>query len=184
LSLTPEQVLGEYWNDPLFGSAATHHSATFELLHHRIWPQEYAFPADKNIQIVIENRTDQQHLIAFDKAVAERLRQPAFQEFIKETLAHANENHTQGRHHSHGNSNVDDAAAIVKTLAQQPTVFVRPKDTKEILIKFEKTGRIYLFCALDGHHREGWIAELTVSDKVGSASTKAFSEPESGSHAK
>ena len=86
---TAEQVLGEYWKDPLFGEAAADVSIPIELLSSKIWPETINVAADKNIRFVFHNKSDQFHLVAFSADVNGLLNDQAFQNFIKDEVSHS-----------------------------------------------------------------------------------------------
>ena len=160
--ITAEQVLGEYWKDPLFGEAAAELSISIEILSHRLWPELIKVSAGKNIRFVFLNKSDEPHLIAFSADMNSLLGDQKFQRFVKDELSHAEKKVITGENHSHADSSANDAATIVKTLIQRPTVFVLPQDKKEILIHFDEAGSIAVFCVLDGHYEQGFVINIDV----------------------
>lgn len=149
--VTAEQILGEYWNDPLFGLAATDKTINIEILSSRIWPESISVRPDAKVRIVVHNKTDDFHLIAFSEDLESLQESSDFQAFIKDELFHAKQKKQQGRNHSHSGTGVGDAQSIVKTIPQNPTVFVRPDEKKEVLVRFTEVGLVSFACVLDGH---------------------------------
>jgi len=157
-ALTPEQVLGEYWKDPIFGQAAASFNTRIEILNGRIWPREFQAPQGQNARFVFINKTDQPHLLAFTRNESALLKDSSFKQFADDELYHAEQKMNQprgGGHHHHAGSSTDDAQDIVKTMSQRPTVFVSPGEEKEILIRFEAGEKVSIICVLDGHHEMG-----------------------------
>lgn len=151
--ITAERVLGEYWKDPLFGVAAESHTIQVDVLNDRLWPDNIQIPASETIRFVFFNRSKKQHLLAFAIDMQALRQDETFQKFIADELFHAKQeaNHDP-RSHSHSSSSVDDAESIVKLLEQRPTVFVKPGETKEILVRFDQTDTVALSCVLDAHN--------------------------------
>lgn len=159
--ITAERVLGEYWKDPLFGVAAESQTIHVEVLSDRLWPGFIQVPASETIRFVFLNRSTKQHLFAFAKDIHALRKDEAFQQFITDELFHASQEGSRDpRTHSHASSSVDDAEAIVKLLDQRPTVFVKPNETKEILVRFEQSGQVALSCVIDAHN------EILISGSV------------------
>jgi len=149
--LTAEQVLGEYWKDPLFGEAATEQTYSVELLVGRVLPELLAIPKSTNIRLVFLNHTSEPHLIAITKDPASLLVDEAFVKFVEDELYHSQQTVVSGRGHSHSGTSVNNAESMIKTLDQRPTVFVKSKDRKEILLRFDQAETLSFFCALPGH---------------------------------
>lgn len=167
--ITPEQVLGEYWKDPLFGKAASEHTINLEVLHRRIWPMEIKVPTGKNIRFVVQNKTSEAHLIAFSAEPETLMADDGFKKFAQDELYHASQKAEQGagHHHHHDMGDAaDETQDIVKTLDQKPTVFVSAHDQKEMLINFSKPQTISIFCTLDGHVEDGYISRLDVLAEI------------------
>jgi uncharacterized cupredoxin-like copper-binding protein len=159
--ITAESVLGEYWKDPLFGVAAESRTVQVEILSDRLWPGFIEVPVQETIRFVFLNRSKKQHLFAFTLDLQALLEQKTFQKFIADELFHANHAEASDpRSHTHASSSVDDAEAIVKELAQRPTVFLKPGETKEILVRFNEPGEVLLSCVIDRHN------ETLISGKV------------------
>lgn len=153
--LTAEDVLGEYWKDPLFGEAAESYTVSVEVLNGKIWPEKISVSIDETIRFVFENKSDKTHLFAFSNDIESLLKVPAFNTFIKDELFHSKqEAKSDPRSHTHSSSSVDDAQAIVKTLGQRPTILIKPNDTKEILVRFNLSELVELRCVIDDHKLE------------------------------
>lgn len=150
--LTAEDVLGEYWTDPLFGEAAESVTVNVEILSGRMWPETIKVPQAETVRFVFFNKTNASHLFVFTKDIDALLAQENFQKFIEDEIFHSKqEARADPRSHSHSSSSVDDAAAIVKKIDQRPTVFVKPNDIKEILVRFDLPEIIELRCVIDEH---------------------------------
>jgi len=160
--LTAEQVLGEYWKDPLFGEAATEETVSIELLFDGIWPAKISVPKDTNIRFVFNNKSAQSHLVAFTADLTELLADQAFQKFVEDELYHSQQTVVSGTGHSHSGTSVSEAEALVKTLKQRPTVFVKAGDLKEILIRFDQVMSLSYVCVLDEHEGMAFTGQLKV----------------------
>jgi uncharacterized cupredoxin-like copper-binding protein len=159
--ITAEQVLGDYWNDPLFGEAATDSTVELEILTGRIWPESLSVSEGEKVRIVVRNKTNTPHMLVFTESLEELSRSEAFQGLVKDELYHATQKKSDGRHHSHEGTNVDDAQSIVKTIDQNPSVFVQGNDMKEVLIKFTKPGYVSYACMI-GSHKPKTIGKITI----------------------
>ncbi|MFT5716658.1 MAG: hypothetical protein ACJAWS_001412 [Oleiphilaceae bacterium] len=148
---TAEEILGEYWKDPLFGEAASEATIFIELLPGMIWPNNVNVPLSKNVRFVFTNKSTESHLVAFSVDIKKQLKDERFQAFIKDELYHSQQQVIGGTGHSHSGSAVGDAQALVKTLDQWPTVFVKPDEKKEILIRFDELTQVPFICVLDTH---------------------------------
>ncbi len=150
--LTAEDVLGEYWADPLFGEAAESVTVQIEILSGRIWPEDIKVPEAETVRFVFFNKSNDSHLFVFTKDIDTLMAQESFQKFIQDEIFHSKqEARADPRSHSHSSSSVDEAEAIVKRLDQRPTVFVKPNDIKEILVRFNTPEMIELRCVIDAH---------------------------------
>lgn len=150
--LTAEDVLGEYWKDPLFGEAAESLTIQIEILSGKIWPEKIKVPQDKTVRFVFSNKSNESHLFAFTNDIEALLAKESFQKFIQDEIFHSKqESQSDPRSHSHSSSGVGDAEAIVKRLDQRPTVFIKPNDIKEILVRFYTPETLELRCVIDTH---------------------------------
>ncbi len=150
--LTAEDVLGEYWKDPLFGEAAESVTIQIDILNGIIWPEKIKVPINQTIRFVFLNKSKESHLFAFTNDSVALLEQKSFQRFIQDEIFHSKkESQSDPRSHSHSSSSVDDAEAIVKRLDQRPTVFIKPNDIKEILVRFNKQELVELRCVINEH---------------------------------
>lgn len=161
-ALTAEQVLGEYWNDPLFGQAAAEHTVELEVLHRRIWPMEVTVPSEKNIRFIVKNKTEEMHLLAFTKQPERLIADEHFKMFVNDELHHARQSSAAHHHDHHSDGAADKTQDIVKTLDQNPTVLVRNNEEKEILISFSDVGELYVFCVLDEHQKKGYVSKVLI----------------------
>ncbi len=162
-ALSPEDVLGNYWEDPLFGKAASDRSVHLEILHKRIWPQSLEVRSENTVRFVIENKSDELHIIAFTDDVETLIADERFIAFTRDEIFHANKKHGPSNSHSHTGANADGGVDIVKTIDQRPTVTVAAHDRKEILIRFDEEEDIIAFCAIDAHHEEGYQTFIRVN---------------------
>lgn len=163
-ALQPEDVLGEYWKDPLFGSAAAGHTVQVEVLYKLLWPKEAIVPAYTNVRFVVTNKSDQLHLLAFAENPEDLLADEIFAVSMAEDVYHANMEPIVDGQHSHAGSSVDDPKPIVMTLDRKPSVVVRPHEFKEVILQFEPGQELYLFCTLDDHLHDGYISVIRVED--------------------
>lgn len=159
---TAEEILGEYWKDPLFGEAASEATISIELLPGMVWPDMIKVPLAKNIRFVLTNKSSIPHLIAFSANITKQLEDERFQKFIQDELYHSQQQVIGGGGHSHSGSTVGDAEALVKTVDQWPTVFVKPDDKKEILIRFDALSQIPFMCVLDDHEGKEYRGLITI----------------------
>lgn len=150
--LTAEDVLGEYWTDPLFGEAAESVTVQIEVLNGRMWPERMKVPQSETVRFVFFNKSKESHMFVFTNDINTLLAQESFQKFIQDEIYHSKQEATADpRSHSHSSSSVDEAEAIVKRLDQKPTVFIKPNDVKEILVRFNEPEIIELRCVIDTH---------------------------------
>jgi len=164
--LTAEQVLGEYWKDPLFGEAASEATIFVDLVSDDVWPPKITVPLARNIRFVFLNKSKQPHLMAFSKDIRIQLADERFQKFVDDELFHSQQKVIAGLGHSHASSSVDDAQALVKTLDQWPTVFVKPEDRKEILIRFDELTTISFTCALGDHEEKEYKGLIEIVKSI------------------
>jgi len=153
---TAEEILGEYWKDPLFGEAASDATISIDLLPGMVWPSKVTVPLSKNVRFVFINKSEEPHLVAFSSDINKQLEDERFQKFIKDELYHSQQQVIGGTGHSHSGSAVGDAEALVKTLDQWPTVFIKPDEKKEILIRFDELTQIPFICVLDTHEEKDY----------------------------
>lgn len=163
---TAEEVLGEYWKDPLFGEAASDATISIELLSGMIWPNKVTVPLSKNVRFVFINKSEESHLIAFSADIKKQLEDERFQRFIKDELYHSQQQVIGGTGHSHSGSAVGDAEALVKTLDQWPTVFVKPDEKKEILIRFDTLIPLPFICVLETHEEKDYKGIIDIIEST------------------
>jgi len=149
--LTAEQVLGEYWKDPLFGEAATEETYVIDLLNGRVLPDEVDIPVSKKVRVIFLNSGPKPHLIAITRNPQELLSDEKFLKFRADELYHSQQVVVSSASHSHSGQSVDNAESMIKTLPQRPTVFVNSNEQKEILLRFDQVEKLQFFCALEGH---------------------------------
>ncbi len=150
--LTAEAVLGDYRSDPLFGEAAAQKSIIIEVGDSRFAPQDIKVQANLNIRFVFTNSSYQTHLMVMANDLNEVL---SDQVFIDAYLEHGTAQVNVPGGHSHGNSSSDDASPMVKLVDEHPAVFLKPGETKEVLVRFTDTQDVQLACVLDKHHKQG-----------------------------
>lgn len=150
--LTAEAVLGDYKSDPLFGEAAAQQSIVIEVGSLKFVPSQVSVPPETNIRFVFTNSDIDAHLMVMALDLDEVL---ADQPFIDDFLIHGSQEVKVPGGHSHGDSSTDDASPMVKLINEHPAVFLKPGDTKEILVKFSDGQSVQIACALDNHHNQG-----------------------------
>jgi|GEM_PF-1514265 len=163
---TAEEILGEYWKDPLFGEAASEATVSIELLPGMIWPNNVTVPLAKNVRFVFINKSEESHLIAFSEDIKKQLADDRFQKFIKDELYHSQQQVIGGTGHSHSGQAVGDAEALVKKLDQWPTVFVKPDEIKEILIRFDIPMQLPFICVLETHEEKEYKGIIDIIESV------------------
>lgn len=162
-ALSPEQVLGEYWKDPLFGAAASNKDVSLEVLYKTIWPSESRVHVGETVRFIAINKGDELHLLLFSKARSRLQEDTQFQEFVADEVHHAQAAPSASHHHSHhGSATVDETVDIVKQISQRPTLLIKPGERKETLVRFDHPGKYYVFCVLDDHLDQGYISEIIV----------------------
>jgi len=153
-ALKPEDVLGEYWKDPLFGAAAAKETVQVEILHKLLWPKEISVTRGHNIRFVVTNKTPMLHVLAFSEDPETLLVDDDFQVYLQEDLFHASMEPITHGQHTHAGTAVDDPKPIVLTMDRNPSVLVRPEEFKEVIIQFESQTSVTLFCVVSGHEDE------------------------------
>ena len=161
--ITAESVLGEYWKDPLFGEAAGEVSANFELLWRRVYPDEKELPLNKKIMFAFENSDSQMHIMAFSHTPKDLMNDEAFKALVADTHLHAQQQKTYSSNHQHSNSDVTNPQQFVKVLEDMPLVVINPNSRKEIVIRFENSSPVTIFCVLDDHFEEGYFSRIRFS---------------------
>ena len=151
--LTAEAVLGDYRSDPLFGEAAAQKSLVVEVGKDRFAPNKIKVPANVNISFIFTNSSAKAHLMVMAIDLNEVISDQAY---IDSYLEHGTSQVTVPGGHSHGNSSSEDASPMVKLIYEHPAVFIKPGETKEVLVRFENTKNIQLACVLDEHHKQGF----------------------------
>lgn len=160
--MTAEQVLGEYWKDPLFGRAASSHEVSLELLYKRIWPERVEVPPEETVRFVVKNQGDEVHILLFSRERDPRTSDDEFQEFIRDDLHHATQAVNSSHHHHSSGSSVEETVDIVKVVDQRPTLLIMPGEQKEMLLRFPEPGMYHAFCVLDAHWDEGYTMRIHV----------------------
>ena len=64
-ALQPEDVLGEYWTDPLFGVASAENSQRVEVLYQLLFPEVIEVFSGQTTRFIFENNSDQVHVFLF-----------------------------------------------------------------------------------------------------------------------
>lgn len=158
--ITAESVLGEYWKDPLFGEAAGELTQTFELLKNRVIPDQATIKLNKKIQIIIENRDSDMHIIAFSPTPLALLADEVFKTLVDDTVLHARKKKVYGNNHQHSSSDVSSPQEFVKNMDDLPLVVVKPYTRKEIIIRFNESNPVTVFCVLDDHINSGYVSKI------------------------
>lgn len=154
-ALKPEDVLGEYWKDPLFGAAAAKETVQVEILHKLLWPIKTSVTQGENIRFVVTNKSPSLHVLAFSTEPEALVADDGFQQYLKEDLYHAAMEPIVDGQHTHAGTAVDNPKPIVLTMERNPSVLVRPDEFKEVIIQFDAPKDVILFCTIAGHEDEG-----------------------------
>ena len=168
-ALKPEDVLGEYWKDPLFGSAAAEETVQIEILHKLIWPKAFEVPVGKNIRFVVTNKTEVVHSLALAEDPEALLNDPQFVQLRDEDVFHASQAPVRSEGHVHAGGNVDDPQPIVLTMDRNPSVTVRPGEFKELIVRFDSARQLHLFCTLEEHRFEGFASSFSIVEDASRA---------------
>ena len=160
--VTAEDILGEYWKDPLFGQAATDRTVELEVLVGRVWPQSVNISSGSKVRVLVKNRTNEPHLLVFTKDLKALYQSEAYKMFVLDELYHSKKKAQQGSGHSHSGNSVGDAESIVKPLSQNPSVFVVGGDRKEVLIEFEGTGIANYSCMIESHRNNETVGSIVI----------------------
>lgn len=150
-ALQPEDILGKYWLDPLFGVASAQHTVRVEVLYRLLFPETIDIDADSTTRFVFENKTEEVHVFLFSEEVDATLEDEEFQLFVEDEVRHATMDVSSSDGHVHSNSNTDDAKSIVGSLSDRPTMTIQPGDKREIIIRFDTPTTVHLRCVLEGH---------------------------------
>ena len=161
-ALQPEDVLGEYWTDPLFGVASAESSQRVEVLYQLLFPKVIDVFSGQTTRFIFENNSDQVHVFLFSKQPDEALKDEAFRSFVADELFHATQEIASNDGHVHSNTDSDDAKSMVGSLADRPTMTLKPFDKREIIIAFDEPSTILIRCVLDGHEELGHESVIKV----------------------
>lgn len=166
-ALQPEDILGEYWKDPLFGVAAAEQNIQFEVLHKLLFAPKNEVHAGKKTRVVFENKTAEVHVFVFTRDGDNPTKDDSLARFVDDELHHANMAAKPSvGHHDHASTSTDGAKAIVRTMDERPTLTVAPEEFKEIIIRFEDPGTIKVLCMVDGHEDLEHENVLVVKESV------------------
>ena len=163
-SLEPEDILGEYWKDPLFGVASAQSVHRVEVLYKLLFPKEMEVFTEQKTRFVFENNTDEVHVFLFSSEPSEALEDSDYAAFVRDEVMHAKMEVTTPEGHEHTGSSTDDAKSMVGSLADRPTMTIQPHDTREMIIKFDEPLTLVLRCVLDGHEDLGHESIIKVLD--------------------
>lgn len=164
-SLEPEEVLGEYWKDPLFGEAAAELEVELELLHRLIWPPKFTAELASKVRLVVRNKTEQIHVLAVAESNDGLISDESFRSRISDDLHHAENMPSHSAGHVHGGSSVDAPESLVKTIDQKPSLLIKPGEFKELIMSVDRIADLNVFCVLEGHENLGHQAVMTVVEK-------------------
>lgn len=164
-SLEPEDILGEYWKDPLFGVASAENVQKVEVLYKLLFPQEMEVFSGQRTRFVFENKTEEVHVFLFSDEPSYAMRDKQYQAFVKDEVMHATMpgDHSGGHDHSSGSGN-SAAKSMVGSLEDKPTMTLQPNDTREIIIRFDKPTTLTLRCVLEDHADMGHESRILVKD--------------------
>lgn len=147
-ALEPEDVLGEYWKDPLFGEALPEQEYRIDVLYKQLWPAQLSVIQGQKVRFEFFNKTDEAHVFAFTHDITQLKQSDSFQAFIKDEIMHANTVSSTVDGHHHSDTSAEDAKSMVRTMDQTPTVTLKPQDRREIIIKFTKLTPVFLHCVV------------------------------------
>lgn len=164
-SLEPEDILGEYWKDPLFGVASAENVQKVEVLYKLLFPQEMDVFTGQRTRFVFENKTEEVHVFLFSEEPSHALHDEQYQAFVKDEVMHATMpgNHAGGHDHSSAAGN-SAAKSMVGSLADKPTMTIQPNDTREMIIRFDAPTTLTLRCVLEEHVEMGHESVIRVRD--------------------
>lgn len=163
-SLEPEDILGEYWKDPLFGVASAQSVHRVEVLYKLLFPERLEVFTSQKTRFVFENNTDEVHVFLFSSEPSEALNDREYIDFVNDEVMHARMEVTSNEGHVHSSGNTDDAKSMVGTLADRPTMTIQPHDTREMIIRFDEPATLVLRCVLEGHEDLGHESVIKVLD--------------------
>ena len=164
-SLEPEDILGEYWKDPLFGVASAENAQKVEVLYKLLFPQEMEVFSGQRTRFVFENKTEEVHVFLFSSEPSHALHDEQYQAFVKDEVMHATMpgNHSGGHDHSSAAGN-SAAKSMVGNLEDKPTMTLQPNDTREMIIRFDAPTTLTLRCVLEDHADMGHESVIRVRD--------------------
>lgn len=163
-ALKPEDILGEYWKDPLFGVASAESVHRVEVLYKLLFPEEIEVFTGQKTRFVFENRTDEVHVFLFSAEPDDALGDEEYKAFVEDEVRHARMEVSSADGHVHSNANTDAAKSMVGTLADRPTMTIQPKDTREMIIRFDEPATLVLRCVMAGHEDHGHESRVDVLD--------------------
>jgi len=161
-ALEPEDVLGEYWKDPLFGEALPEQEYQIDVLYKQLWPAKLAVAQGQKVRFEFFNKTDEAHVFAFTHDITLLEQSDGFQAFINDEIMHANTASSTVDGHHHSDTSTDDAKSMVRTMDQIPTVTLKPQDRREIIIRFTKLTPVFLHCLVPGHEAHGHHSFISI----------------------
>ncbi|KZY71078.1 hypothetical protein A3742_00900 [Oleiphilus sp. HI0071] len=163
-ALKPEDILGEYWKDPLFGVASAESVHRVEVLYKLLFPEQIEVLTNQKTRFVFDNRTDEVHVFLFSAEPADAMKDAEFKAFVEDEVRHARMEVSSADGHVHSNTNTDAAKSMVGTLADRPTMTIQPQDTREMIIRFDTPTKLVLRCVIEGHADHGHESYIQVLD--------------------
>ena len=163
-ALKPEDILGEYWKDPLFGVASAESVHRVEVLYKLLFPEQIEVFTEQKTRFVFENRTDDVHVFLFSAEPTEALSDDEYKAFVEDEVRHARMEVSSADGHVHSNTNTDAAKSMVGRLEDRPTMTIQPKDTREMIIRFDEPTVLVLRCVIEGHEDLGHESRIDVLD--------------------
>lgn len=163
-ALQPEDVLGEYWTDPLFGVASAEKSQRVEVLYQLLFPEVIEVFTGQTTRFVFENNSDQIHVFLFSAGPDDVQNDDDFKSFVSDELHHASQEIASNDGHVHSSAESDDAKPLVGMLSDRPTMTLQPHDKREIILSFDEPATVILRCVLDGHEELGHQSIINVVD--------------------
>ena len=172
-ALEPEEILGEYWKDPLFGVASANQRVQVEVLYGMLFPQTINVPANQRVRFVFQNKSEDIHVFLFEQHGDNALSDDAFKAFVADEVHHASMalSSNDGHVHAHNGANADGTKSIVGRLSDRPTMTLQAHDEREMILMFDAPGMVSLRCILEGHEDLGHESVLKVVAKLDNTET-------------
>lgn len=116
------------------------------------------------VSIRLVNKSEQAHLFVVTRDRRALEDSEDFQNRMRELRLHAEQTRSSGGtgRHQHSDSGPDEAAALVRTLDQNPAAYIKPGDQREWLLRFDEATEASLVCLLPEHRQKPLQATITL----------------------